>query len=186
MRGLAELKKLSQTFGKANDIEEVLDILLVHALSITGATDAIVILVEQESPTGHIAARRGVQPQSERNVDHHFLLDVLKADEIIEVTDPQLALGLFGAELPDEPALTVVPLITQNATEGILVLQTRLQDDEARYALGILAYLAGDTIRAYPKLPPIDNGNAFYWTPSGNSAGRSPRPSISTSSSPTR
>jgi signal transduction histidine kinase len=153
LRGLAELKKLSLIFGKANDIAEILDILIERALSETGATNAVVILAEQESQNGHIAARRGpgIDPAGGRAeplaaVDADFLSRALQADDVFEIAEPQLTLDLFGAGSSAGPELTVVPLITQNATEGLLVVHTRIRDDEARYMLGALAYLAGDAI----------------------------------------
>ena len=152
MRGLADLKKLSQAFGKANDLDEVLDILLDRALHETGAQQAAVILVEQDPLRGRMAAYRGISPSAdddraecETSINSSFLDAALRTDDVYGLADANLATELFGSS-DSSAELTVAPLITQTTPAGLLLLRTSIQSDDARDSLGTLAYLAGDAI----------------------------------------
>jgi len=136
LRGLADLQEMIHAFGKARDSGGILDILLDRALS-----------------AGYVAAGRGstrIETNSDRRdklpVDAGVLEIVVQAGEILEVTGPHQISTLFGDEDAQETKFTVVPLITQSDPVGALIIRTPIPNDEVCHSLGILAYMAGDTI----------------------------------------
>ena len=153
MRGFADLQEMIHVFGEARDSGEILDILLDRALSETGATEAVVVLTEPGATTGYVAAGRGStrtevtsDTRDKLPVDAGFLETVVQAGEILEVTDSPLISTLFDDKEAQETEFTVVPLITRNNPVGALIIRTSIPNDEVCHSLGVLAYVAGDTI----------------------------------------
>lgn len=140
-----------RAFMKAENLAEVLDVLLDHVVTLVGDAKVAVLWVEPASKTWHLAAGVGFDlaqvdafNRRRQPADEAFLAK-LRTSDWFEAADAPWALTLLAPLGVEGSPVTLVPLVNEREVAGLLLIRacsgdTRLHD--ARFHLPILAHIA--------------------------------------------